>query len=96
MIIGNILIYLSIFLAFAGIVLSIFHLKTKQNRFSLYSRFVTIGLFATVSIALLYLYILFITSDVSVQYVWSYTNINHPLKYKLAGVLAGMAGSLLF
>ena len=45
---------------------------------------------------MIYLYTLFLTSDVSVDYVWSHTKSTYPLIYKISGVLAGMAGSLLF
>ncbi len=94
--IGNFLIFLSLFLTITGIVLSFLRLKTKEDKFLRYSRIVTTSLFATISITLVYLYILFFTADLSIDYVWRYTSITHPLQYKFAGVLAGMAGSLLF
>ncbi len=94
--IGNFLIFLSLLLAITGIVLSFLRLKTKEDKFLRYSRIVTTSLFATISITLVYLYILFFTADLSIDYVWRYTSITHPLQYKFAGVLAGMAGSLLF
>ena len=93
---GNFLIFLSLLLAITGIVLSFLRLKTKEDKFLRYSRIVTTSLFATISITLVYLYILFFTADLSIDYVWRYTSITHPLQYKFAGVLAGMAGSLLF
>ena len=93
---GNFLIFLSLFLAITGIVISFLRLKTKEDKFIRYSRIVTTSLFATISITLIYLYILFFTGDISIDYVWRYTSITHPLQYKFAGVLAGMAGSLLF
>ncbi len=93
---GNLLIYLSLFLTIAGIIISFLRLKTKEDKFLRYSRIVTTSLFATISITLVYLYILFFTADLSIDYVWRYTSITHPLQYKFAGVLAGMAGSLLF
>ena len=94
--IGTILIYLSLLLAIAGILSSFLRLKTKKNKFIGYSRIITVLLFATVTITLIYLYILFLIGDVSIEYIWKYTSITHPLQYKFAGVLAGMAGSLLF
>ena len=93
---GNLLIYISLILAIIGIALSVIRLKKKDTKILLYSRFVTFLLFTTVSIAIIYLYTLFLTSDVSVEYVWSYTKSSHPLIYKISGALAGMAGSLLF
>ncbi len=94
--IGNLPIFICLFLALIGIVFSLFHLKTKKKFFLFYSRIITILLFATVTTILLYLYILFLNSDVSFDYVWRYTSINLPIQYKFAGVLAGMSGSLLF
>ena len=93
---GNLLIYLSLFLALIGIIISFLRLKTKEDNFLRYSRIITTLLFATISITLVYLYILFFTADISIEYVWQYTRITHPPHYKFAGVLAGMAGSLLF
>jgi cytochrome c-type biogenesis protein CcmF len=94
--IGTILIYLSLILAIAGILSSYLRLKTKEDKFLQYSRIITIFLFAMVTLTLLYLYVLFFIGDVSIEYVWKYSSITHPLQYKFAGVLAGMAGSLLF
>ncbi|UCD13300.1 MAG: cytochrome c biogenesis protein CcsA [Thermoplasmatales archaeon] len=94
--IGNLLVYLSLFLAIIGILLSFLRLKTKEDKFLQVSRIITTLLFATISITLVYLYILFIKADISIDYVWRYTSITHPIQYKFAGVLAGMAGSLLF
>ncbi len=94
--IGDLLIYLSLLLAIIGIVISLIRIKTKQTKFIRYSKIITACLFSTITIALVYLYILFITADISFEYVWQYTSITHPIQYKLSGVLAGMAGSLLF
>ena len=94
--IGNPLIYLSLILSIAGIIISFLHIKTKENNFLWLSRIITISLFATISFILIYLYILFFTADLSIQYVWQYTSVTHPPHYKFAGLLAGMGGSLLF
>ena len=93
---GNVLIYISLILTFIGIVLSLIRLKTKDTKILLYSRLVTVILFTTISAATIYLYYLFLSSDVSVDYVWSHTKSNYPFIYKLSGTIAGMAGSLLF
>ena len=93
---GNLLIYISLILTLIGIALSVIRLKTKDSKFLLYSRLITVLLFSTISVAMIYLYALFITSDVSVDYVWSHTKSTYPLIYKISGALAGMAGSLLF
>ncbi len=93
---GNLLIYASLVLTFIGIVLTLIRLKTKDAKYLLYSRLVIVILFTTISSAMIYLYSLFLTSDVSVEYVWSHTKSNYPFIYKLSGTIAGMAGSLLF
>ena len=93
---GNLLIYLSFFLVIIGIINSVLRLKTKENKFLQYSILLTVLLFLTITFTLLYLYILFQTSDISIEYIWQYTSVTHPIQYKIAGVLAGMEGSLLF
>ena len=92
------LVYISLILAIVGIVLTLLKLKfwPEDERLGLYARMVSLFLFITISAALLSLYILFITSDVSVLYVWTYTDASYSLTYKISGVLAGMDGSLLF
>jgi len=94
--IGTILIYLSLILAIIGIVTSVLRLKNKKDKFLWYSRIITILLFVTISLTLVYLYVLFFTADLSIEYVWQYTSNTYSIQYKFAGVLAGMAGSLLF
>jgi len=93
---GNLLIYLSFFLVIIGIITSFLKLKIKEYKFLQYSRIITLLLFITISCTLVYLYILFLTSDMSIEYIWQYSSITHPIHYKIAGVLAGMEGSLLF
>ena len=90
------MIYASLVLTFIGIALTLIRLKTKDAKYLLYSRLVIVILFTTISSAMIYLYSLFLTSDVSVEYVWSHTKSNYPFIYKLSGTIAGMAGSLLF
>lgn len=93
---GNYLVIGSIILSLIGILISFIRLYTKDRQWILYSRIVTMVLFITITVAVLYLYMLFITSDLSVEYVWTYTDSSYSLAYKLSGFLAGMAGSLLF
>jgi cytochrome c-type biogenesis protein CcmF len=93
---GNYVIYLDIALAVFAIIFSVLCIMGRGERFEALAKMSSLLLFVTVSFTLLYLYYLFITSDVSIDYVWKYSNSDHPLKYKLSGVLAGMAGSLLF
>jgi len=94
--IGNLLMYCSIIFSIGGIILSVLHLKKKDKKYLNYSKIVTLLLFVTISIALAYIYFTFLTSDLSLEYVWRYSRVTHPIQYKFAGVLAGMSGSLLF
>ncbi|KYK30507.1 MAG: hypothetical protein AYK22_03710 [Thermoplasmatales archaeon SG8-52-3] len=94
--VGNLLIYLTFIFTIVGIITSFLRLKTKEDRFLMYSRIVTVLLFTTISFILVFLYILFFTADVNFDYVWRYTSVTHPFHYKFAGVIAGLAGSLLF
>jgi len=96
MAIGNTPVYLAMLLAVGALIFSLLHLRTKEDKFVTYARFASLGLFLVVSGMLLYLYHAFITSNVSIRYVWEYSHVDHELKYKISGVLAGMAGSLLF
>jgi cytochrome c-type biogenesis protein CcmF len=60
------------------------------------SKIASLLLFITLTASLLLLYIYFITSNMNIEYVWEYSSTQAPLEYKIAGVLAGMEGSLLF
>ena len=93
---GNLVVYVALLLALAGIATSLARLFRRDERAARASRWITVALLALVTLVLAYLYAAFITSDVSIDYVWRYTREGHPLKYRLAGVLAGMEGSLLF
>jgi cytochrome c-type biogenesis protein CcmF len=66
------------------------------RRSELVSKITSIFLFITLTASLLLLYIYFITSNMNIEYVWEYSSTQAPLEYKIAGVLAGMKGSLLF
>ena len=93
---GNGLIYLSIVLAFLGIATSVARLKGWDERMTDASRMISAGLFVTVTGMMLFMYYLFITTDVSYQYVWTYTMEGAELKWRISGTIAGLAGSLLF
>ena len=96
MALGDVAVYVALLLALAGIATSLARLFRRDERAARASRWLTVALLALVTLVLAYLYAAFITSDVSIDYVWRYTREGHPLKYRLAGVLAGMEGSLLF
>ncbi|UCE73747.1 MAG: cytochrome c biogenesis protein CcsA [Methanomassiliicoccales archaeon] len=101
--IGTVLLYISLILAILAGALAIIDLifnKKGISRFSeelpLYAKLASIFLFVMVTGALLLLYVYFITSNMNIKYVWEYSSKSLPMEYKISGVLAGMAGSLLF
>lgn len=100
--IGTGLIYIAFVLAILGGTISLIDRILKKGlikrieRFHFYAKLVSIFLFITVTIAMILLYYYFLASDMSIEYVWEYSSRSLPLEYKISGVLAGMAGSLLF
>ena len=93
---GNGIIYLGIALAIAGIVVSTLRLVVRDERLTRVAQLTTISLFGVLTASVVFLYYLFISGDVSYEYVWEYSKTDHELKYKVSGAIAGMAGSLLF
>ncbi len=100
--IGTIIVYLSFVFALLTMILCIINLIAKwqkkkiPEKMPLVTKLFSILFFITISSALLLLYIYFITSNMDIEYVWEYSSSQAPLEYKIAGVLAGMKGSLLF
>lgn len=93
---GEAILYLSL-LAGAAALLLLFCAQLKKteayNRHIKWLiRFFTALLFF--DFALLSYY--FAVSDVTINYVWSYTSKYYPIYYKLSGALAGQEGTLLF
>ena len=59
------------------------------------SRSLSLSSFLVISVTLLLLVYLFLSSDMSYQYVWSYSSTDLGSLYKLTGVWAGASGSFL-
>ncbi|UCC93409.1 MAG: cytochrome c biogenesis protein CcsA, partial [Thermoplasmata archaeon] len=93
---GNGLIYLSIVLVALGIFTSLARLWGWDERMTEASRMISAVLFVTITGMMLFMYYLFLTTDVSYQYVWTYTKEGAALKWRVSGTIAGLAGSLLF
>ncbi len=93
---GNGVIYLAIVLAVLGIAVTYLRLKTLDERLIKVAQLISVGLFLVVTGMMLFLYYLFMTTDVSYQYVWNYTEVGAEMKYRVSGTIAGLAGSLLF
>jgi cytochrome c-type biogenesis protein CcmF len=93
---GNGIIYLGLVLAIVGVVVSILRFYTRDEKLIRVAQIASIALFGVLTASVAFLYYLFISGDVSYEYVWEYTKTDHELKYKVSGTIAGMAGSLLF
>lgn len=70
---------------------SVYYLFKGRN-----ARNITRAYAALLMIAFILLVYYFVTSNLTINYVWSYTSKDLPLFYKLSGVLGGQQGTLLF
>ncbi len=93
---GDGIVYLAIVLSILGIVVSYLHIISRDQRLVRVARMVVLTQLVLVSGMMLYLYYLFMTSEMSNFYVWQYSTVDLAGKYKFSAVLAGLAGSLLF
>jgi len=93
---GDGIVYLAIVLSILGIVVSYLHIISRDQRLVKVVRMVVLSQLMLVSGMILYLYYLFMTSDMTNFYVWQYSTVDLADKYKFSAVLAGLAGSLLF
>jgi len=96
MALGNGIVYLSLFLAIGGMITSLLRLRGWDRRFLDYSRLITFVLFFLITGIVVYYYYIFLTSDMTYQYVYQYSSVDLEAKYKFSAVLAGLAGSMLF
>jgi cytochrome c-type biogenesis protein CcmF len=84
---GNLLLYSS---AVLGII-SVISLLLKKD-----ARWLVRGFAALLALDFLLLVYYFVTTNLTINYVWSYTSMDLPMFYKLSGVLGGQQGTLLF
>ena len=96
MALGNGIVYLSLFLAIAGMITSLLRFRGWDRRFLDYSRLITFTLFFLITGIVVYYYYIFLTLDMTYQYVYQYSSVDLETKYKFSAVLAGLAGSMLF
>ncbi len=91
---GNILLYLAFFTGLSSVVLLLYEQIRKKTVAQLkwLIRGFTALLFVDFSLLLYY----FFVSDVTIEYVWSFTSKYYPIYYKILGALAGQEGTLLF
>lgn len=92
---GDILLLLGALGSFFSMLLRLISLKSEKKEHVSYSAMFSIVTFAVLSIALFYLAALFLTSDMSISYVWQYSSRDLDPLYKLSGVWAGASGSFL-
>jgi cytochrome c-type biogenesis protein CcmF len=93
---GNGIVYLTIAIAFFGILVSWLQVNTRDDRLVKAARLITLGLLLLVSGMMLYIYYVFMTSDMTNYYAWQYSSVDLVAKYKFSAVLAGLSGSLMF
>jgi cytochrome c-type biogenesis protein CcmF len=93
---GNGILYLAIAIAFLGILVSWFQINSRDDRLVKVARLITLGLLLIVSGMMLYIYYVFMTSDMTNFYAWQYSSVDLVAKYKFSAVLAGLSGSLMF
>ena len=93
---GDGIVYLAIVLSLLAIVVSYLHIISHDQRLVGVARMVVLSQLVLVSGMMLYLYYLFMSSDMTNFYVWQYSTVDLARKYKFSAVLAGLAGSLLF
>lgn len=85
--IGDVLLYSSFFLGTA----SGASLFLKKD-----AKWLVRGFAALLTLDFLLLVYYFVVTEVTINYVWSYTSKDLPMFYKLSGVLGGQQGTLLF
>ena len=95
---GDVLVFAFLACAGGAAVLRGLHLwRPAEGRPFDYRRVSRLLLFATVGVALAiaaYVEFLFLTSDLSFQYVWGHTAREHTLLWKIEGLWAGQEGSI--
>ncbi len=91
---GDVLLYLSLAVGLAALALLLYEQFRSRTvtQIKWLIRAFTALLFVDFSLLVYY----FNVSDVTIDYVWSFTSKYYPLYYKLLGALAGQEGTLLF
>ncbi|MBX7152264.1 heme lyase CcmF/NrfE family subunit [bacterium] len=92
---GNYALILGIALAAFAVLTSMIGVRQKRGDLILVAQRSVYAVFAMVVIASGCLIYLLVTSDMSLEYVASYTNVDLPVFYKVTAFWAGQAGSLL-
>ncbi len=93
--IGNFALIVVFVLSFYSVAASFYGLKARRTDLIISAERSIITSFLFVLLSSLALFVLLARSDFHYQYVWSYSNKDLSLFYKIAGLWAGQAGSLL-
>ncbi|MFC1729840.1 heme lyase CcmF/NrfE family subunit [candidate division KSB1 bacterium] len=93
--IGNIALIAVFTLSLYTIITSVRGINTRRNDLVISAERSVIATFAMVTVSFFALFTLLARSDFHYQYVTQYSNRDLPMFYKMAGLWAGQAGSLL-
>jgi cytochrome c-type biogenesis protein CcmF len=89
---GNFILYASFVAGMAAVILLFQKSNTHDVKIKWLIRIFSCLLTADFLLLTYYFY----TTDLTINYVWTYTSYDLPLVYKLSGTLAGQQGTLLF
>ncbi|OLS41735.1 heme lyase CcmF/NrfE family subunit [Bacillus sp. MRMR6] len=92
---ANTTIYLGLALAIYALLIITLGISTKNQRFVNSGKGAMIGVFVSVTMAMLSMFYLLATSQFQYEYVNDYTSSELPVIYKLTALWAGNSGSLL-
>jgi len=93
--IGNIALIAAFILSLYTIVAAVSGERLRRADLVVSAERAVYAAFAMVAVASFTLFVLFARSDFHFQYIWSYSNRDLPMFYKLAAFWAGQVGSLL-
>jgi cytochrome c-type biogenesis protein CcmF len=92
---GTILLYLAIIFGSASVASSILRIYTEDEFYQRLAKYMLLGCFLVITTAFVLLVYYFVVSDLHIEYVHSYTHVDHEFQYKLTGVWAGEKGTIL-
>jgi cytochrome c-type biogenesis protein CcmF len=92
---ANTTIYLGLALAIYALLIITLGISTKNQRFVNSGKGAMIGVFVSITMAMLSMFYLLATSQFQYEYVNDYTSSELPIIYKLTALWAGNSGSLL-
>jgi cytochrome c-type biogenesis protein CcmF len=94
--IGTLMLYISLVLGAGSLGFTIYYFFSKDAFYIRMSKWLGILCCIVISLTFLLLAFYFLTSDLHIEYVHSYTKTDYTMFYKWGGILAGAKGTLLF